>query len=354
MSSPNRPRAGDRRRAQLLAVGQRLFARRAPADVSIEEIAAAAGVSRGLLYHYFPSKADLYAAVVARAAAGLVQALAPDPARSGVENTTAALHALFAFVGAHREAWLSLVVGLEGDARVLAAIEEARAALAGLVLRGAGLDPAAPIPRAAARAWIAAVEAAATDWVRARDHNPAPLVDLLCASLFVHLLGAARAVGAAAPLAEGLPLLSGLVAPRPPELRVVAAAIVAGGRVLAARRAPHRAEGGLWELPGGKVEPGESDRAALIREIAEELSLGVEPERWLADSVVDRPQGRLRLVAWVCRLAPGAPECPVSTDHDALAWVGPAALGTLDWAPADLPLLGPLAAALAEDAPAGG
>jgi len=352
MSSPGLPRAGDRRRAQLLAVGQQLFARRAPAEVAVEEIAAAAGVSRGLLYHYFPSKDDLYAAVVEQAAAGLVDALAPDPSRSGVENVRAGLRALFAFAAAHREAWLSLTGGADGDPRVRAVLERTRTALAAVVLGGAGLDPAAPLARASARARIAPVEAAATDHVRARDQNPEPLVDLLCASLFVHLLGAAR--GAGGPLLDGLPLLSGLLAPAAPELRVVAAAIVQDRRVLVGRRAAHRADGGRWELPGGKVEPGERDTAALVREIAEELSLAIEPVRWLADSVVPRPGGALRLVAWVCRLAPGAPAELASTDHDALRWVGAEGLSGLDWAAADVPLLPALAAALGEAAPPAG
>ncbi|MCZ2403734.1 (deoxy)nucleoside triphosphate pyrophosphohydrolase [Paenarthrobacter sp. Z7-10] len=113
-------------------------------------------------------------------------------------------------------------------------------------------------------------------------------------------------------------------------------------RLLVARRTAPPAFAGMWEFPGGKVEPGEWPEAALHRELAEELgvtvSLGVElpgptPEGWpLSGSAVMR--------VWLAELMRGAP-APLE-DHDELRWVdlnAPAALLALPWIPADLPIV---------------
>lgn len=125
-------------------------------------------------------------------------------------------------------------------------------------------------------------------------------------------------------------------------LHVVAAVIIADGRVLACRRAQHTSEAGRWEFPGGKIEPGESPEAALVREIAEELGVDIAVTGHLTtdDTVV---RGRvLRLVCLTAELA--GPSPTESTDHDELRWVEPAALPGLDWAEPDLPAVALLAA----------
>ncbi|MCB9679658.1 MAG: (deoxy)nucleoside triphosphate pyrophosphohydrolase [Alphaproteobacteria bacterium] len=118
-------------------------------------------------------------------------------------------------------------------------------------------------------------------------------------------------------------------------IRVVAAAILQGGRVLCALRSPTMSTPDRWELPGGKVEPGESDARALVREIREELGVDIEVGGHIGTSV----HGRIELVAYVARLRAGVPR---PTEHAEVRWVGPDALHTLQWAPADVPLLGPL------------
>jgi 8-oxo-dGTP diphosphatase len=122
----------------------------------------------------------------------------------------------------------------------------------------------------------------------------------------------------------------------PMEVRVVAAAIVRNGRVLAAHRGPGMLLAGCWELPGGKVEPGEADRDALRREIAEELGIEVGVGAYVGESVHDYPRVTVRLVAYLCGLEAGE---PVPTEHDELRWLDPVDLGTLEWAPADVPLI---------------
>ena len=124
-----------------------------------------------------------------------------------------------------------------------------------------------------------------------------------------------------------------------PLIDVVAAVIVHDGRILACRRAPGKDAAGLWEFPGGKVEPGESAEQALVREIREELGVGI----LLDHELLAAEHGGIRLTCWFARLDGG--DIPTqSTDHDELRWMLPAQLPTLTWAPADLPAVQKLSA----------
>lgn len=119
-------------------------------------------------------------------------------------------------------------------------------------------------------------------------------------------------------------------------VRVVAALLERDGLLFAARRSPERREGGLWELPGGKVESGESDHEALVRELHEELAIHVEVGAFVAESTHAYAHGTVTLVGYRCRLVAGE---PVLRDHDASRWLPAGALQEVTWAPADLPLL---------------
>lgn len=125
---------------------------------------------------------------------------------------------------------------------------------------------------------------------------------------------------------------------------VVGAAVLDGQRLLAARRsAPAHLAGG-WELPGGKVEPGESEEAALVRECLEELGVQVElGERVGGDFPLD---GSLVLRVWTARVVAGEPQ-PLQ-DHDALRWLPAGEWWTVPWLPGDVPAV----AAVAEVLPA--
>lgn len=119
-------------------------------------------------------------------------------------------------------------------------------------------------------------------------------------------------------------------------MRVVAAVLLRDGRVLAARRPPHKSQGGLWELPGGKVEAAESDAQALVRELQEELGVTVQVDGTLAENRHPYPGGVVHLVALRCRLVAGEPH---PHEHTALRWLDAASLRQVAWAPADVPLL---------------
>lgn len=126
-------------------------------------------------------------------------------------------------------------------------------------------------------------------------------------------------------------------------MRVVAAVLVRDGRVLAARRAPGRREALLWELPGGKVEAGEDDAAALVRELDEELGVRVRTGGVVGESEHVYDHATVRLVALRCWLEHGEPR---AIEHAAIRWLSASELTTVEWAPADVPLLPAIATLL--------
>ena len=123
---------------------------------------------------------------------------------------------------------------------------------------------------------------------------------------------------------------------------IVATAIIRDGQVLAARRTRPSAVAGRWELPGGRVEGGEAEAAAVVRECREELDAQVLPTGRLG---TDLPIDAGVLRVHVARLAPGSPE-PRALEHGALRWLGVAQLDTVDWIDADRAVLADLAALL--------
>jgi 8-oxo-dGTP diphosphatase len=126
---------------------------------------------------------------------------------------------------------------------------------------------------------------------------------------------------------------------------VVAAVIVApGNKVLAAQRAAPAALAGGWEFPGGKVDPGEGEVDALIRECKEELGVEI--------AVGDRVGGDWPLSqgyvlrVWLATLASGTPE---AREHLALRWLGPGEYYDVEWLGADLPIMKTVENLLQED-----
>ncbi|MPY97325.1 MAG: NUDIX domain-containing protein [Actinophytocola sp.] len=130
---------------------------------------------------------------------------------------------------------------------------------------------------------------------------------------------------------------------------VVGAAIVRDGAVLAAQRSyPHQLAG-YWELPGGQVEPGESEKDALRRECREELAVDVHIGHHLGGT--DLPGGSL-LRIYAATLTDPARE-PVALEHAALRWVTGDALDDVDWLPGDRVLLPRLRTLIGSDPDAG-
>jgi AcrR family transcriptional regulator len=173
------------RRAQLVELGLRAFTERPYDEVSIDEIAAEAGISRGLLFHYFASKHAYYVAVLSRAAETLVQGIAEAAVGSAVgERLAAGLRAYFHFVGERAETYAALLRGGVGsDPVVQAVVERTRQTFIdtlreGLAAYAPGLDPTRL--RAALRGWIGLVEALALDWI---DRRELPVDELVTIAL---------------------------------------------------------------------------------------------------------------------------------------------------------------------------
>jgi 8-oxo-dGTP diphosphatase len=111
--------------------------------------------------------------------------------------------------------------------------------------------------------------------------------------------------------------------------------------VLAARRSSPPALAGLWEFPGGKVEPGEEPSVTAVREIAEELRCTIEVTGWLSaeSDAFSHAGAEIVLSVATARLVHGD---PVPTEHDAVRWLRADQLGEVTWAAADLPFLAPV------------
>ena len=120
-------------------------------------------------------------------------------------------------------------------------------------------------------------------------------------------------------------------------VRVVAAIIESDGQVLACRRASHKNLAGKWEFPGGKVETGETDEAALSREIREELGADVTVEQLVETTFSSASGTSIEMASYLCRLISERPT--QSSDHDKLLWLALEELQTLDWAELDIPVV---------------
>ena len=117
---------------------------------------------------------------------------------------------------------------------------------------------------------------------------------------------------------------------------VVGAVVWNSGKVLAAQRKVGTKLGGLWEFPGGKIESRESAKAALVREIKEELEAIVDVGEMICEVDYQYDFATIRLTTFHCELVSGD---LVLNDHDDVRWLLPSELRTVEWAPADLPTI---------------
>ena len=118
---------------------------------------------------------------------------------------------------------------------------------------------------------------------------------------------------------------------------VVGAIIKEGGKYLVGQRAAHKAQGGLWEFMGGKIEPGETPEEALQRECREELALEIEGARIIDSVIHEYPEKTIRLTLLECR--PKAGSVPQALEHQAIRWVTPDEMRGMPFCPADAELI---------------
>jgi AcrR family transcriptional regulator len=194
----------DARREQLLASGARLLAERPYDEVSIEEIARAAGVSKGLLYHYFPTKREFLIAAIERGQEELAELTAPDPGIPPAEQLGASLDRFLGFVEEHEAAYSAIFRSRGGgDAEIQAVLEAGRRQRIDAVIESLASWEAAPasvertpILETAIQGWFFFIEGAVLRWLERRDIERSELRELLGLAL-IGSLQAAETVGGA-------------------------------------------------------------------------------------------------------------------------------------------------------------
>ena len=127
------------------------------------------------------------------------------------------------------------------------------------------------------------------------------------------------------------------------EIIVVAALIYKNSQMLVCKRSINKDQAGLWEVPGGKVEEGESHQEALERELQEELQISVVVQNHIATSFVQNIPKSLDITmhVYACHIIePQKTNDFISTDHDEIRWIGIQDILQLEWAIADRPILG--------------
>jgi AcrR family transcriptional regulator len=178
------------RRMRLLALGRDLFARHAYDELSMADIARAAGISKPLLYHYFPSKRRYFEATLREAAGEVLERTRPDPGLAPLDQLRGGLDAFLELVDANRVAYLKLMRSATSASEVRELLEGLRAATAERILNTLP-GASSPATRTAVRAWLWFVEGACLEWVEREQLTRDELRDLLAGTL----LGALRAAG---------------------------------------------------------------------------------------------------------------------------------------------------------------
>lgn len=194
--APRRRLDVELRRAELVAHGIAVFSARPYDEVTIDDLARGAGVSKGLLYHYFPTKRDFYVAALEQASSELLAgALAAEGASPG-ERLRKAIATYLDFVERHGQAYVALMrAGIGYDPEVATILDRTRTAFVARIALEVAATPR--LVRTAMRGWIGFVEATALDWLERRaEGDGAPereaVIDLLVSVLFHAVAAAAR------------------------------------------------------------------------------------------------------------------------------------------------------------------
>jgi AcrR family transcriptional regulator len=205
MASSAQPRtrlALDARRGQLLRAGVDLLRVRTPDEISVDDVARRAGISRGLLYHYFDDKDAFVVAVVEQASEELRQALRGDPQFSGRERIEAAIDAFIAFAEAHAAGFRAVLTGAVANRQVAALIDQTRERDLDAFLAAVAATTADPpgarrsnILRTALHAHMHFMEGAIVRWLARREITHQQLRELILRTL-QGTIAAAQAVDA--------------------------------------------------------------------------------------------------------------------------------------------------------------
>ena len=196
VATRTRTRLGiDERRAQLLEVGLELFSTRPYDEVRIDEVAARARVSRGLLYHYFPTKRDFYVDVVRAEIAEAYEFSEPDPSLPPLERLRASMDAWLDYIESNAAGFLTTYgagIGTDPEVRAIVEAGEARQA-ARIVEQVVGGADTPPILEVAVRGWITLAVSTVSDWLERRMLERELLRDFLVNAFVAMITAAAQA-----------------------------------------------------------------------------------------------------------------------------------------------------------------
>jgi AcrR family transcriptional regulator len=186
----------DERRRRLLELGADLFTRFAYDELSMARIAKEAGISKALLYHYFPSKEAYFVATLEEAAAELAERTRPDPSLEPLEQLSGSLDAYLGWVEENTGSYAKLIRSAGAVPEVRMLLDRVRAQTASRIVDGVrGERPASPVLRTAVNGWLWFMDGAILDWVEHRDLDRRALHGLLLGTL----LGAVLTAGEAGP-----------------------------------------------------------------------------------------------------------------------------------------------------------
>jgi len=191
MSEPSYRRMDvDERRAQLLEKGAELFTSHTYDELSMNRIATEVGISKALLYHYFPSKQAFFEETLSAWAERLRVRTDPDPDLSPLEQLTSSLDAFLAMVEENSVAYRNLMQSATAVPAIRDLVEEVRRATAERILAGLFPESAPPKARTAVSGWLWFMDGACLDWIEHRDLERGELRDLLLGVLMGSLIAA--------------------------------------------------------------------------------------------------------------------------------------------------------------------
>ncbi|HWK25106.1 MAG TPA: TetR/AcrR family transcriptional regulator [Solirubrobacter sp.] len=174
----------DERRRRLLTLGAELFTHHAYDELSMAAIAKQAGISKALLYHYFPSKEAYFVATLEEKAAELQERTTPDPAQSPLEQLSTSLANYLAWVDENADSYDKMIRSASVVPEVRAMVDRVRSETAQRIVDGLrGNQPAPPALRIAVRGWLGFMDGACLDWIAHRDLDRQALHGLLLATL---------------------------------------------------------------------------------------------------------------------------------------------------------------------------
>jgi AcrR family transcriptional regulator len=174
----------DERRRQLLELGARLFAAHSYAELSMARIAHEAGISKALLYHYFPSKQDFFVATLQQGAEEIARRTEPDPDLPPFEALAGSIDGFLGWIEENETAYRKTMESVGSVPEVKALIDQIRERTSDRILEGlAAADGDSPRVRAVTRGWLWFMDGVIVDWLEHKDMSRTEVRDLLLAAL---------------------------------------------------------------------------------------------------------------------------------------------------------------------------